>query len=55
MWIYNKIKNLAMDETPLAQIASSRRLFCLYYNSKYSNFAPHQNVLLIEKLNKEIE
>ena len=43
------------NETPLAQIASSRRLFCLYYNSKYSNFAPHQNVLLIEKLNKEIE
>ena len=44
-----------LNETPLAQIASSRGLFCLYYNSKYSNFAPHQNVLLIEKLNKEIE
>ena len=44
-------------ETPLAQIASSRGLNCLYYNLRYANFAPHQNVLsdtlLIEKLNKE--
>jgi len=44
---------------PLAQIAASQWLFCLCYNLKYANFAPHQNVLSdtlpMEKPNKEIE